>query len=385
MLSILHQSPLVTNQIFFITGIVKACYLKPSTSTTSRTNTTDLEHTAGVTTGDTVSQHLSLLKSYFDRATTRVRIWISAFQSEAQTGDSDIIKVSEHKLHDLEYGTHISDKACLQELFQNVENPPLRIENWAQTCFKLALNSKSLNDHRPRAYKLMRHSTVALDMSLRLSRALTVLFYNLLTNNDRLALLRAELMRVMPQRGTLPAVTDLVALPYLSACVREALRMSGAMDNCVLRTVSTRPWDYADGRILWRVPAGTAIRVSAKFVFNDATIFPDPRSFRPERFLTDPALCLFFDPFTAGMEVTWATMFLTVAALFRSYGTVHAPVTSCVGCFEMGVNPLEPDREIYGYGGIPLVGPEEAILRYRILPRRPRGELRRSLSISEIQ
>ncbi|KAL2002258.1 hypothetical protein VTN02DRAFT_339 [Thermoascus thermophilus] len=275
--------------------------------------------------------------------------------------------------------------AFVQELFQNIESPPLQTESWTSTCFRFTLNAKSFNDHRPRAYKVMRHSTVALDMSLRLSRALTVLFQNLLTNNDRLALLRAELMRAMPQRGTLPAIIDLVAQPYLSACIREALRLSGAMDNCVLRMATRGPWDYADGRIVWRVPSDTAIRVSAKFVFNDAAIFPDPRSFRPERFLTDPAVCMFFDPFTAGMEVTWAAMFLTVAALFRSYSTVHAPVTSCLGCFEMGVNPLEPDREIYGYGGIPLVGPEEALLRYRLVPRRTRGQARRSLSISEMR
>jgi hypothetical protein len=234
----------------------------------------------------------------------------------------------------------------------------------------------------------MSDKKIALDMSVRLSRALTVLFKQLFHDSARLAILRYELSHVIQDHTPRPILNELLKLPYLNSCVREALRLSDAIDNCIVRHTHNTSWKYDDGQITWKIPEGTHMRINAKIAFHEPRLFPDSRSFRPERFMETPELKELFDQFTPEMEVTFATMLLTTAFLFRSYSTMHLEPVSCVGWFEPYYPRFYnmPDRELFGYGGVPLISYVETNLQHVIRPRRfnDQEERRESLDITDL-
>ncbi|KAE8351816.1 elymoclavine monooxygenase [Aspergillus coremiiformis] len=72
-------------------------------------------------------------------------------------------------------------------------------------------------------------------------------------------------------------------LPYLNAVVKETLRLSNPVPGCLPRTVPV------GGTRLGSVdlPAGTAVSVSLLSVQQNPQLFPQPQTFRPERWLGD--------------------------------------------------------------------------------------------------
>ncbi|KAI2641175.1 elymoclavine monooxygenase [Xylaria nigripes] len=72
-------------------------------------------------------------------------------------------------------------------------------------------------------------------------------------------------------------------LPYLSAVIKEVLRISSPVPGCLPRIV---PNDGATvGSI--HIPAGTAVSVSLLCLQRNPDLFPEPEQFRPERWLTE--------------------------------------------------------------------------------------------------
>lgn len=66
---------------------------------------------------------------------------------------------------------------------------------------------------------------------------------------------------------------------YLEACLKESLRLCPV----VVHVTRIAPRDTALGS--WNVPAGTRIFPSAYLAQRDPQVFPEPETFRPERFL----------------------------------------------------------------------------------------------------
>ena len=91
--------------------------------------------------------------------------------------------------------------------------------------------------------------------------------------------LRAELQQVLD--GRVPTAADFARLPYTLAVVREALRLyppvwivgRGALEDDVIGNTV--------------VKKGTLVFVSPWVMHRDATAFPDPLAFTPERWLSD--------------------------------------------------------------------------------------------------
>ncbi|RDW81377.1 cytochrome P450 [Aspergillus mulundensis] len=75
--------------------------------------------------------------------------------------------------------------------------------------------------------------------------------------------------------------TDPLSTPYLRAVVREGLRLSWANPIRLPRAVPTGGWKYKS----YFFPPGTSVGVSAWQLHQDETVFPDPLSFKPERWL----------------------------------------------------------------------------------------------------
>ncbi|HXQ00014.1 MAG TPA: cytochrome P450 [Solirubrobacteraceae bacterium] len=82
---------------------------------------------------------------------------------------------------------------------------------------------------------------------------------------------------------------------YLDAVVQETLRVRPVIP-AVLRQLQA-PVELGD----WRLPAGVTVMPAILLLHNDATLFPEPKRFRPERFLEDGAASTYtWIPFGGG-------------------------------------------------------------------------------------
>jgi cytochrome P450 len=109
--------------------------------------------------------------------------------------------------------------------------------------------------------------------------ALTWSWWLLARNPDAETRLHAELDTVLPDRD--PSVGDLPNLPYTQAVISESIRL--------------RPPAWAMGRTAtsdhrangYPIPAGSTVVVSPWLLHHDARWWPEPETFRPERWHSD--------------------------------------------------------------------------------------------------
>jgi cytochrome P450 len=107
--------------------------------------------------------------------------------------------------------------------------------------------------------------------------------YYLLVNPAVMARLRAELS----EAGYPATLKELEQLPYLSAVIHEANRLSFGLTG---RNTRVAP----EPEVLWYkqyvLPPGTAISMTTLCVHTNEDIFPDPWAFKPDRFLGQEGL-----------------------------------------------------------------------------------------------
>ncbi|KXN91119.1 Trichodiene oxygenase [Leucoagaricus sp. SymC.cos] len=149
----------------------------------------------------------------------------------------------------------------------------------------------------------------------------TVALYYILTNlhvHDRLL---GELMEIWPDKGLGIGYEKLEKLPYLTAVIKEALRMGNGVVAPLPRVIGPD-----DAHILGMdIPAGTVVSMSAPILHTNPDIFPDPKSFNPERWMGEenqsldkslvafskgPRSCL-------GINLAWCELYLTIANVIR--------------------------------------------------------------------
>ncbi|KUJ16052.1 cytochrome P450 [Mollisia scopiformis] len=162
------------------------------------------------------------------------------------------------------------------------------------------------------------------------SFTLSVALFHIVNTPHINARLHTELRAASPNKDTLPSLQDLERLPYLKACIQEALRLSYGLTARNPRT-HDKELRYGD----WIIPAGTVVGMTIVDVHHDESIFPDSEMYRPERWLGDPRTgdgdgdgvplehylvsfgrgprsCL-------GNNMAWAELYLVLAMMFRRY------------------------------------------------------------------
>nr|MBP6529411.1 cytochrome P450 [Burkholderiales bacterium] len=81
-------------------------------------------------------------------------------------------------------------------------------------------------------------------------------------------------------QGREPTVADAPRLDYLQATIKEAMRLyppvAALMSRRAVRDVQIGEWT---------IPRGSLVRIAPWVAHHDARWFPDPESFRPERFV----------------------------------------------------------------------------------------------------
>ncbi|KAK5096990.1 hypothetical protein LTR70_002207 [Exophiala xenobiotica] len=145
--------------------------------------------------------------------------------------------------------------------------------------------------------------------------------YHVLANPEILSKLKAELGVAMPNESLLP-LQKLEQLPYLSAVVNEGYRISYGVTHRLQRVSPDAPLIYHDSVI----PAGTPVSMTSIFMHENPKHFPEPKTFRPERWL-DPTernrLGKYLVNFSKGtrgclgQHLAQAEIYLTLAAVFR--------------------------------------------------------------------
>ena len=148
-------------------------------------------------------------------------------------------------------------------------------------------------------------------------------FY-ILANPDILRKLKDELNSAMPSDGSLPPVSKLEPLPYLSAVVSEGFRKSYGVTQRLPRVSPDAPLIYKD----WVIPAGTPVGMTSIFMHDNPQYFPNPEVFDPDRWLENDSqrrLGKYLVNFSKGtrsclgVNLAKAEILLTIAAIFHRF------------------------------------------------------------------
>ncbi|KAG6888517.1 hypothetical protein C0995_007760 [Termitomyces sp. Mi166 len=178
------------------------------------------------------------------------------------------------------------------------------------------------------------------------SNTLSYFFWELSRRADIMKKLQAEVDEAMPDAAIIPDISVLQELPYLSAFIKEGLRVYSAAPSALERVVpaSTSKSEVADGLfdlMGYGVPAGTIVATQAWSMHRDASVFASPGTFLPERWLettnsreTLARMSYHMIPFGTGSRVcggqnfAQAMMKIVVAAMVRNFDVVAPPETN---------------------------------------------------------
>lgn len=76
-------------------------------------------------------------------------------------------------------------------------------------------------------------------------------------------------------------ISALEQLPYLTAVLREGLRLSPGIATRMARVAPDQTLAYNQ----WQIPAGTPVGMTSLLLHMDKDLYPDPKRFEPERWL----------------------------------------------------------------------------------------------------
>ncbi|KAF1945070.1 cytochrome P450 4A10 [Clathrospora elynae] len=130
---------------------------------------------------------------------------------------------------------------------------------------------------------------------------------------------------------------DAQALPYLNAVVKEGLRISMATPTRLPHVVPTGGWTFKDTYF----PAGSIVGCSAYELHFNPIIFPEPQSFKPERWLNaTEAMSKYWFAFGAGSRACIARNLATLELQFATERLARSNVLE-------GVRAVQSEVEIF--------------------------------------
>lgn len=171
------------------------------------------------------------------------------------------------------------------------------------------------------------------------SWALSVAAFHLLSQPDLLRKLKKELETAAPDPNVMTPLPALERLPYLTAVIKEGLRLSYGNTSRIPRIAPDRTIRFRE----WEIPAGTPVSMTIPLVHHDERIFPDAKKFQPERWINDtthqldqylvvfckgPRGCL-------GINLAWAELYICLSTIFRRFGSVEVRGKGDVGIMEL--------------------------------------------------
>lgn len=157
------------------------------------------------------------------------------------------------------------------------------------------------------------------------SIALTHVVYFLAKHPECLAKLRTEIetsVKGTPSNESL-AYAQVGNLPYLQACLNEAMRLRPALSAGLQRRTPPEGMSISGE---W-IAGNTLVSVPAYTVHRDPIVFPEPEAFRPERWIDEKAKSFqkYILTFSAGgrvcigKNITYLEQSLLVAEIVRKF------------------------------------------------------------------
>lgn len=157
------------------------------------------------------------------------------------------------------------------------------------------------------------------------ARTLTVASYHIFDNKPLLRRLRDEIITVMPRPTSNASWAELEQLPYLNGVVNEAVRLS---HGPIFRSTRVAPTEsLTHGDLI--IPPGTPVSMSSYFVHMDPRVFPEPESFKPERWVIAAGKGVNLNKFIVsfsrgsrnclGMNLAYAELYMTLASIIRRF------------------------------------------------------------------
>ena len=178
--------------------------------------------------------------------------------------------------------------------------------------------------------------------------SLEAIVYHVLANPKIHKLLKDELANAASDSSAMDEPLtkyDIVQrLPYLTAVINEGLRLGTAVSGRLARLNPRQPYIYQS----YTLTPGTVISMSIRDNHSDESIFPEPLSFKPERWLVQgeelKRLEKYFSPFgrgsrsCIGKELAVMNLYLTTANFFHTfnaelYHTTHKDIAMEHGFF----------------------------------------------------
>lgn len=112
--------------------------------------------------------------------------------------------------------------------------------------------------------------------------------------------LMSELQTVMPEIDTIPVLNDLEKLPYLTAVIKETLRITSLMVSRLPLVAPAETLSYGG----YVIPHGHAVSMSQRHILQNEKIYRRPDEFLPARWLkNDPDIEVaerYYVPFSRG-------------------------------------------------------------------------------------
>ncbi|KAJ5993682.1 hypothetical protein N7451_009406 [Penicillium sp. IBT 35674x] len=160
------------------------------------------------------------------------------------------------------------------------------------------------------------------------SQALAITTFHILDNHEVLERLRDELFLAFPQVTSPLSLDELEPLPYLTAVLKEGLRLSNIVVPRQPRVAPDEALQFHN----WTIPPGTPVSMTIYHILRDPHIFPEPTKFNPERWLIGQEelrkLEKYLVPFSKGglgclgPNMAWAWLYLVIGNILRRFDLV---------------------------------------------------------------
>ncbi|KAF2467747.1 cytochrome P450 [Lindgomyces ingoldianus] len=158
-----------------------------------------------------------------------------------------------------------------------------------------------------------------------IARSMTAAMYHLHANPPVLKRLKEELKQAMPNPYAHVDLATLEALPWLTAVLKESLRIAALITTRAPLQAPTEWMRYQE----WAIPPNTPVSMTLSSMALDAKTWPEPMRFIPERWMEENSEYKrnmgYFVPFhrghrnCIGINLAWCQMYLTLAKLIRRF------------------------------------------------------------------